>query len=158
MFGSTAFSLVVNVPMLVLWADLPDEAPVVADDLLPRIYSNLLRNAVEHNDDAPARVSVTAERTGDAVVVRIADDGPGIPAAERSTLFERSDNTGAAHGLGLYLVRTLAERYGGTVELTETGPDGSAFVVELPAAEGSDGVPTAPGVEPSADATGTRAG
>ncbi|WP_433625787.1 ATP-binding protein [Halomicrococcus sp. NG-SE-24] len=141
-------------------ADLPDDAPVVADDLLPRIYSNLLRNAVEHNDSAPARVNVTAERTADAVVVRIADDGPGIPADERSTLFERSDNTGATHGLGLYLVRTLAERYGGTVELTETGPDGSAFTVELPAAEAGefDDVSSDARVETSAGAIETQSG
>lgn len=111
---------------------LPDRLPVLADDLLPRLFANLLRNAVQHNDAECPRVRVTAERTGDTVRVRVADNGPGVPDDERPTLFERSDNTGANHGLGLYLVRTVAERYGGAVELTETGDEGSTFTVELP--------------------------
>lgn len=116
---------------------VPDDIVVPADDLLPRVFANLLRNAVEHNDSAPARIRVTAERSSDTVVVRIADNGPGIPEAERDALFERGDNTGATHGLGLYLVRTLTERYGGTVELAETSPDGSEFTVRLPVGEES---------------------
>lgn len=113
---------------------VPDDVDVLADDLLPRVFSNILRNAVEHNDSSPTRITVTAEQTAEMVVVHIADNGPGIRPDERATLFERSDNTGATHGLGLYLVRTLAERYGGTVELTDTDSDGSAFAVTLPVA------------------------
>ncbi|NEU57004.1 HAMP domain-containing sensor histidine kinase [Halorussus sp. MSC15.2] len=112
-------------------ASIPDDVTVLADDLLARVFSNLFRNAVEHDDSERPAVRVTVEETGDTVLVRVADDGPGIPANDRGTLFERSDNTGASHGLGLYLVRTLAERYDGRVELTETGSDGSVFTVEL---------------------------
>ncbi|MFC4450096.1 ATP-binding protein [Halorussus aquaticus] len=112
-------------------ASIPDDVTVLADDLLARIFSNLFRNAVEHNDSERPEVRVTVEETGETALVRVADDGPGIPANDRATLFDRSDNTGASHGLGLYLVRTLAERYDGRVELTETGPDGSVFTVEL---------------------------
>lgn len=114
---------------------IPDDVTVVADELLPRIFSNLLRNAVEHNDSDHPKVRVNVERNDDVATIRIADNGPGIPETERATLFERGDNTGAKHGLGLYLVRTLVERYGGAVELTETGTDGSVFTVELPIAD-----------------------
>lgn len=114
---------------------IPDDVTVVADELLPRIFSNLLRNAVEHNDSDRPEVRVNVERNDDTTTVQIADNGPGIPENERPTLFERGDNTGAKHGLGLYLVRTLVERYGGAVELTETGTDGSVFTVELPIAD-----------------------
>lgn len=116
-------------------ASVPDEVYVVADDLLPRVFSNLLVNAVEHNDGSTSEVDVTVEADSRTVTVRIADDGPGVPDEERRTLFERGDNTGSNHGLGLYLVRTLVERYEGTVELAETGDDGSTFVVELPVAD-----------------------
>lgn len=112
---------------------VPDDAFVAADDLLPRVFSNLLINAVEHNDSDVPRVSVTAETTSDWVTVRVADNGPGVSEADRATLFQRTAR-GTSHGLGLYLVRTLARRYGGEAELTETGPDGSVFAVQLPRA------------------------
>jgi len=115
-------------------ATVPDGVRVRADDLLARVFSNLLANAVEHHDGRTPRVEVTVEESGETVTVRVADDGPGIPEAERAALFER-DDTGGTHGLGLYLVRTLVERYGGSVELAETGPEGSTFAVELPAAK-----------------------
>jgi signal transduction histidine kinase len=116
-------------------SSLPDQLLVLADDLLPRLFSNLFRNAIQHNDSDSPKVRVTAERTEEMIRVRIADNGPGIPSDEQSTLFERGDNTGSSHGLSLYLVHTVAERYGGTVELSETGPDGSTFAVELPRAK-----------------------
>ncbi|WP_143117717.1 sensor histidine kinase [Halomicrobium zhouii] len=111
-----------------------DDLTVMADDLLPRLFSNLLSNAVEHNDGDSTTVRVTGERRGERAVVRIADDGPGIPAKRLDTLFERDTTRSDTHGLGLFIVRTLAERYGGTVALTETGPDGTTITVELPLA------------------------
>lgn len=110
---------------------LPDDAFVAADHLLPRVFSNLLNNAVDHNDSPNPHVAVSVETTETTVAVVIADDGPGIPESKRDTLFEGDTHT-SNHGLGLYLVRTLAERYGGTVDLRETGADGSVFAVELP--------------------------
>lgn len=115
-------------------AELPETVHVQADPLLPRVFSNLLGNAVEHNDSELAKVSVRVETTETTAVVRIADNGPGIPSADRATLFERDTPTKSDHGLGLYLVRQLVERYDGTVELAETGADGTEFVVELPLA------------------------
>lgn len=116
-------------------ATIPEDVVVVADDLLPRVFGNLFSNAVEHNDDPNPRLSVTVTEWVDEVTVRVADDGPGIPAAEREALFERSRR--ADHGLGLYIVGTLVERYGGSIELAETGPDGTAFDVTLQRAPGS---------------------
>lgn len=111
----------------------PEQAFVRADDLLARVFSNLLGNAVEHNDGRPwVGVTVEADDDADAVTVTIEDDGPGIPDRERERLFER--NRAGDHGLGLYLVRTLVGRYGGSVELVETGPDGTTFAVDIPRA------------------------
>ncbi|SFG49718.1 Signal transduction histidine kinase [Halopelagius inordinatus] len=111
-----------------------EETYVRADDLLRRIFSNLLSNAVEHNDAPTPRVSVTVSTTEETVVVRVADNGPGIPEAERDGLFDTTTG-GRDHGIGLTIIGRLAERYEGSVELTETGPDGSVFSVELPRAE-----------------------
>ncbi|WP_226005088.1 sensor histidine kinase [Natrinema salinisoli] len=112
-----------------LEVDLPETALVRGNKGLTWIFSNLLENAIEHNDGGTARVRVTVDTTPETVTVRVADDGPGIPEDVRETLFERKSNN---HGLGLYLSHILADRYGGSVELAETGPDGSVFVVTLP--------------------------
>lgn len=113
----------------------PSEDVVVrADEMLPRAFGNLLSNAVEHNDATTPRVTVTVERCAatDTVRVEITDNGSGLPEDERDSLFERDPGRKATHGLGLYLVDELLTRYGGTVELTETGTAGSTFTVELP--------------------------
>ena len=109
-----------------------EDAYVLVDDLLPRIFSNLLSNAVEHNPDGTPRVTVDVETSAESVRIQVADDGPGVPPAERETLFERGKED---RGLGLYLVRVLADRYGGTVELVDSGIEGSVFAVELPRAD-----------------------
>ncbi|WP_226004911.1 sensor histidine kinase [Natrinema salinisoli] len=114
-------------------ASIPPDVLVRADDLLPRIFGNLLSNAVEHNDAATPRVTVTVEPGPDTVRFEIADNGPGIPDSEIDSLFDRVESHGSTHGLGLYLVDQLVSRYDGTVELVDTGPEGSRFVVELPA-------------------------
>lgn len=111
--------------------DIEGEPHVRADDLLPRIFSNLLTNAVEHNPSETPEVGVRVETTPETVRVRIEDNGPGIPESKRSDLFERGHGD---HGLGLYLVEVLVDRYDGSIELTETGPEGSVFTVELPRA------------------------
>jgi signal transduction histidine kinase len=112
--------------------DVPDGVRVRANALLPRVFWNLLSNAVEHNGGDTPHVSVVVEAATDAVAVEITDDGSGIPDGAADTLFTRPDLGGADHGIGLYLVSVLVDSYGGTIELTDTGPDGSTFTVELP--------------------------
>jgi len=93
---------------------------------LKRLFSNLLENAVKYG--ARARVRVFAQ--GDAAIVEIDDDGPGVPKAEAERVFEpfyrrepsRNRNTGGI-GLGLAVVRSIARAHGGDAEL-ETRPGG----------------------------------
>ena len=108
----------------------PDSAVVEADDLVARVFSNVLENAVLHNDAEAPRVEVSVRPGPETVTVTIADDGPGVPEDERESLFEQSGR--GDHGLGLYLVSTLVSRYGGSIELEETGPEGSVFALEFP--------------------------
>jgi signal transduction histidine kinase len=112
-----------------LAVDREGDAYVLADDLLPRVFSNLFTNAVEHNVGGAPRVEMTVETTPEVVAVGVADNGPGIPKSDRQRLFERGVGD---HGLGLYLVWELLDRYDGTIELADTGPEGSVFTVELP--------------------------
>ncbi|MFB6297529.1 MAG: ATP-binding protein [Salinirussus sp.] len=111
---------------------MPERAIVRANRPLRRAFANLLRNAVEHNDSASPRIEVTVRVDSEHVVVRIADNGPGVPDSERDALFDHEIDTDSSHGLGLLLTGTLIETYDGTIELTETGPEGSVFTIRLP--------------------------
>ncbi|MFB6157692.1 MAG: ATP-binding protein [Haloferacaceae archaeon] len=73
--------------------DLPDGAPVVANEALRSVVANLVENAIEHGPDdgrAPddLRVEVTVEAADDAVLLRVADDGVGVPDGEKESIFE----------------------------------------------------------------------
>lgn len=115
--------------------DCPDGVLVAGDDSLARVFVNLLENGIYHNDTDPPRVTVAVSAGSDPVEVRVADNGPGVPERKQETLFDPEPPTGADHGLGLYLARTVAKSYGGSLELRETGPEGSVFVVSLPRTE-----------------------
>lgn len=116
-------------PAVVVEEDLEEGLTTMGDDLLPRMLSNLMINAVEHNDSDPPRVSLAAREADGNIVVTIADNGSGFDPEERAALFERGRED---HGVGLYLVDKLAERYDGRIELTETGEAGSTFRITLP--------------------------
>jgi signal transduction histidine kinase len=109
---------------------------VVANELLHSVFANVLSNAVSHNDSDEPRVAVSAERDGTRVRVRIADDGPGIPDDQKRAVFEKDvsglDSDGT--GIGLFLVRDLVTRYGGSVQAVDNDPGGTVFVIDLPVA------------------------
>jgi signal transduction histidine kinase len=120
---------------------------------LERIVLNLLANALKYSPPgSPVELGV-ADGAG-SVVFRVADRGPGIPAADLPHVFERfyrGKGTAARGGLGLglYSVRLLAEALGGTVR-AEVGPaGGTTFLVALPAA----GPETPPAGRPQPEGT-----
>lgn len=109
---------------------------VVADTMLHSTFRNLLNNAVLHNDtDAPV-VSVSAHQTDDRVVTRVADNGPGVSDARKDEIFGKGEKglDSGGTGVGLYLVRSLVDKYGGEVRVEDNDPRGARFVVELPVA------------------------
>ena len=112
--------------------DLPDIS-VRANDLLSSVFRNILNNAVQHNhNDAPV-VEVGCRAANGTVRISVADDGPGIPEAQRDNVFGRSRDglDDPAAGLGLYLVDRLVDSYTGDVRVEDNEPTGSVFVVEL---------------------------
>jgi signal transduction histidine kinase len=114
---------------------------VTADpDQLHRILVNLLRNArqaLEHQEDrkGPGRVEVSVEALGGASLIRIADNGPGVPERIRERLFQPFAGSGRpdSTGLGLAIARELAQGHGGDLALSVTGPQGTVFELRLPA-------------------------
>lgn len=127
-------------PAATVRTDIEPDVTVSADDLLPAVFENLLANAVDHNDrEYPTVwVSLESDRGAGTAVVTVADDGPGIPDAYKESYFGpgEQDEGSVGQGLGLYLVDTLVDRYGGTVRATDNEPCGARFEVELPLHEG----------------------
>jgi signal transduction histidine kinase len=118
--------------------------PVAGDATrLEQVFSNLLRNALKFTDEGGS-VEVSARRDGDGgdaeAVVRVRDDGIGIPADLLPRIFDLFaqgeqglDRAGAGLGIGLTLVRSLVEMHGGRVEARSDGPGrGSEIEVRLP--------------------------
>ena len=115
---------------------IPD-VTVLADGLLEGVFRNLLTNAVVHNDKQVAEIAVSTSVSEDAVCVSIADNGPGIPDDHKEQIFQEGEKglESGGTGIGLYLVKTLVNRYDGDVWIEDNEPTGSVFVVELPLAE-----------------------
>jgi PAS domain S-box-containing protein len=119
----------------VLAGEIPDVS-VTANEMLGAVFRNLLNNAVQHNDADEPVVTVACEMDDGAVVVRIADDGPGVPDGRKDAVFGKNE-TGLGSpgsGIGLYLVRTLVDQYDGDVWIEDNAPRGAVFNVRLPKA------------------------
>lgn len=106
---------------------------VTANDMLRSVFRNLLNNAVQHHDGDEPTVEVSAEVDDDWVLVQIADDGPGIDPDRREAVFGKGEKglESEGTGLGLYLVYTLVDHYGGAVWIEDNEPRGSVFNVRL---------------------------
>jgi PAS domain S-box-containing protein len=134
-------------------ADVTLSAPehVVADGeaLLADAVHDVVENAVVHSDHDSPTVDVSVGVDGDDVVVRVADDGPGIPDTERRLLTGDDEITQLNHasGLGLWLVNWAVTHSGGELAIEDADPRGSVVTVRVPAADSPvDGEPV-PGGE-----------
>jgi signal transduction histidine kinase len=120
---------------------LPGSAPVLVDadaQRMEEVIDNLVANALKYGRDEPVDIELMTSEG--LAVLRVRDRGIGIPAPDRSQLFtaffrtSNSVNIGGT-GLGLFISRRIAELHGGRLSLSETGPKGSVFTLELPLAE-----------------------
>jgi signal transduction histidine kinase len=114
-------------------SELPPGVRFVGDpDAFGRIIDNLVRNALQAADAAPAvRIWFVANRG--AGRLRVADNGPGMPAPMRDRAFEvfvSGRETGT--GLGLAIVKTLCTRMGWRICIEETGAAGTRFAIDIP--------------------------
>lgn len=116
--------------------DFALDLPLVRVDpeQIRRVVINLIDNAIEAMDSRGAVViTTTAEASNSVVRLTVADDGPGIPLAEREKLFLPYYSTKKrGSGLGLAIVRRIVAEHGGSIEVTDNDPRGTKFVVELP--------------------------
>jgi two-component system sensor histidine kinase KdpD len=130
---------------------IPQTLPLLYVDpvLIEQVLVNVLDNAAKHSP-AGGRIEIRAEVEGEEVSVRVSDQGPGIPAAARQTVFDlfyrvrAGDQQAAGTGLGLSICRGLIEAHGGRIA-AQPGPGGRGTTIALwlPATP----APTAPDLE-----------
>jgi signal transduction histidine kinase len=101
-----------------------------------RIVSNIVRNArqVLSSRKQPGKILVSGSETPDSWIIKISDNGPGLPKKALDNLFtpfEGGARQGGS-GLGLAISAELVKGHGGTIELSATGAEGSTFLIKLP--------------------------
>lgn len=114
--------------------DVPEDLHIETEEaVLAAILDQLVANAVTHHDGDP-RVEISVTEHDDAVTVRLADDGPGIPAHELAAI-ESGTETALTHtsGLGLWLVNWATLRLGGEVSF-DVDDTGTAVTLSVPTA------------------------
>ena len=120
----------------------PESELVVRGDRirLRQVIDNLLNNARTHTPPGTA-IRLAVARNGQNAEVTVADNGPGIPAADQEHIFERFWRADASRrrdtggtGLGLAIVQSLVRAHGGSVALTSAPGAGTRFVISLPVA------------------------
>jgi two-component system OmpR family sensor kinase len=123
-------------------AEADETASVIGDaDALRILLANLVANALRYTP-AGGRVDVSCGRRDGRGFIEVADNGPGIPADERERVFDRfyrraaaSEDGKAGSGLGLSIVRTIADRHGASVDLSDSASGGLCVQVVFAPAE-----------------------
>jgi two-component system sensor histidine kinase ChvG len=121
---------------------LPPDARVLGrDERLGQVFRNLIDNAVSFSPEG-GTVAIVATAHGGRARVIVEDDGPGIPAENLETIFERfyterpNDHFGKNSGLGLSIARQITESAGGRVWAENREGGGARFIVDVPLARG----------------------
>lgn len=121
----------IGVPVAI---EIPNELPLILADpmRIREVLLNLLSNAVEHAPEG--HVSIAAEARGREIVIRVQDDGPGIPPEDLPRLFDRFQKGphSRGSGLGLSIARRLVIAHGGTIHVDSTVGKGTTVTVSLP--------------------------
>jgi signal transduction histidine kinase len=119
--------------------ELSDDLPVISGDAqrLTQVVTNLLANASKFGPE-DSEIGVGASHDGVAVVLWVENEGPGAPELEDLSIFERfhrsadKDPDPRGLGLGLWIVKSIVERHGGTVSVARTDAGCTRFSVRLP--------------------------
>ncbi|MAQ17123.1 MAG: hypothetical protein CMN30_20315 [Sandaracinus sp.] len=105
---------------------------------LHQVFINLITNACHAMPQGQGELRLSVEAKNRAVVIRVRDNGPGIPQGQRDAIFEPFFSTkgeGKGTGLGLSIVRNIVQQHGGAIEVESESGRGTTFSVILPAAD-----------------------
>ena len=114
-------------------------APEIFADIDAERMRTVIRNLLENAQKYATTATIDVTTAGDTVVLRVSDDGPGIPEDDLTSLFEpffrvnRSrSKTPAGYGLGLSICKRIVEAHGGTISAANNPDRGATFTISLP--------------------------
>jgi two-component system, OmpR family, sensor histidine kinase KdpD len=103
--------------------------------LLEQVFANLILNAVAYTPEK-SPIYLSAYREADDLVIRVRDEGPGLPLDSLQKVFEKfyrvPGTKAGGTGLGLFIAKSLVEAHGGTIEAQNASAGGAEFVIRLP--------------------------
>ena len=142
-------------PIAVTADEAAEPVHVIGDaDRLRQVLANLLSNVRAHTPPGTG-ATIGARREGEEAVLEVADRGPGLDEARQQLVFERfyradasrgRGDGAAGSGLGLSIVRSVAEAHGGTATVRSRPGEGAAFTLRLPLAGTAAALPSVPAV------------
>ncbi len=130
-----------NRPVDITWQDLP--TVYGSQQLLIQLASNLIKNAIVHNDAAAPTITITAQKQSRSSktsrwLINITDNGPGIPPEAQASIFKMFNRAGKTRtegsGIGLALCQRVIEQHQGVLGVRSTVGQGSTFYFDLSAA------------------------
>lgn len=140
-----------TVPEMIIDVSVDTDDWLVSGPEMERVLSELLENAVVHDDDPPTSVQLTVRRSNEHLELTVIDDGPGIHPDEAS-IIEMGRETALDHnlGLGLWIVNWIVTKYGGSFQIQQTADSntGTSAVLRLPVV-GSEETLEATSVKPT---------
>jgi signal transduction histidine kinase/ABC-type amino acid transport substrate-binding protein len=140
-----------RLPGIVDLAGLAPGYQLKIDGELPRVFAdptafdlvlrNLISNAAKHHDRQEGEITLRGTLRGGAAEIEVEDDGPGIPEAYQSSIFEPFKRLSAdveGTGLGLSFIQQTVEGWGGSIRVESDGQRGSKFVITLPTGQSKE--------------------
>jgi signal transduction histidine kinase len=123
-----------------LTSSFPEDLPPIEGDAprLMQVFVNLIANASKFAPENSV-IRIGAQASRGRIVAWVEDEGPGLPASEASSIFERFRRGSDAEpepgglGLGLWIVKSIVERHGGTIAAERTAENRTRFSITLPA-------------------------
>jgi signal transduction histidine kinase len=134
-----ADGLKIRFPHANIQLDIPENLPPLQADRpgLTAIVQNLLENAVKYSPES-SPIALSAQRANGKLQLRVADQGQGIPDAEKKAVFEKFYRVGSEEtrrstgtGLGLYIVNQVVKAHGGSIQVADNQPTGTIFSIEI---------------------------
>jgi len=118
----------------ILMTTTGDMAGVFDPKKLERAFFNLTMNACEATAERKGKIAIDISSAADSFEIRVSDNGSGIPASIRNTLFDPFVSSGKSNGtgLGLAIVSKVIHDHGGVVSVARTSEAGTVFLIKLP--------------------------